>query len=168
MRVLIGAALAVLVSSGLVSSGAHAAAPGADVMAPINQFADGLDKGDMKMAAAPYAAESSIIDEFPPHLWMGANAFQAWLTDFGADAKAHGSSDPKLTLGKPTRLDVNGDHAYVVLPAVFSYKDHGRPMAEQAQMTFALQGVPGAWKISGWAFGGGKAHAVAAKAAKKK
>ena len=163
MNLLTGAMLAVL-----VSSTAHAAAPAADVMTPIQQFADGVDKGDMKMAAAPYAAEISIIDEFPPYHWMGASAFQTWLADFGADAKAHGSSDPRLTLGKPTRLDVNGDRAYVVLPVVFSYKDHGHPMAEPAQMTFALQGGPGAWKISGWAFGGGKAHAVAAKAAKKK
>ena len=163
MNLLMAAAMATL-----VSSGAHAAAPAADVMAPIQQFADGLDKGDMKMAAAAYAADVSIVDEFPPYHWMGASAFQTWGADFGTDAQKHGTSDPRLTLGKPTRTDVTGDRAYVVMPVVFSYKDHGHPMAEPAQMTFALQGGPGAWKISGWAFGGGKTHAVAAKAAKKK
>ena len=162
MRVLTGAALAIL-----VSSAAHAAAPAAEVMAPIKQFADGRDKGDMKSAAAAYAAEISIIDEFPPYHWMGAGAFQAWGADFGADAQKHGMTDPKLTLGKPSRTDVSGDRAYVVMPVTFSYKDHGHPMTEPAQMTFALQGGPGGWKISGWAFGGGKTHAVAAKAAKK-
>ncbi len=163
MKMLMGAALALL-----VSSAAHAAAPAGDVMAPIKQFVDGLDKGDMKMAAAPYAAEISIIDEFAPYHWMGANAFQTWGADFGADSQKHGITDPKLTLGKPSRTDVSGDRAYVVTPVVYSFKDHGHPMAEPAQMTFALQGGPGAWKITGWAFGGGKAHAVAAKAAKAK
>ncbi|HEY1962505.1 MAG TPA: hypothetical protein VGG69_08810, partial [Rhizomicrobium sp.] len=46
-----------------------------DVMAVINKMNDALTKNDMKTAGSMYTANASIIDEFPPHFWSGANAF---------------------------------------------------------------------------------------------
>ena len=39
-----------------------------DPMKTVQQFVDGFNKGDLKMAAATCAEEMSIIDEFPPYL----------------------------------------------------------------------------------------------------
>jgi hypothetical protein len=37
---------------------------------------------------------------------------------------------------------------------VYSYRQHGKPMAEPAQMTFALRDEASGWKIAAWAFAG--------------
>jgi ketosteroid isomerase-like protein len=139
-----------------------------DVLAPIHAFADGLSKGDMAAAAGAYAPEATILDEFSPYHWSGAHAFQDWGADFGVFAGKTGTTDPKLTVKAPTRTDVEGDHAYVVAPAVFAFKDHGRAMAEPGIMTFALQKGADGWKLAGWSWAGGKAKPAAAKTAAKK
>jgi hypothetical protein len=49
-----------------------AASEETDVMAAVFQWVDGFNKGDMKAAVAACAAETSIIDNIPPHEWHGA------------------------------------------------------------------------------------------------
>lgn len=153
--------MAILVWS--VMGVAAAAATPDKPTAPIGQFIDSFNKGDMKSAAAAYAAtDLAIIDEVPPHLWRGPGAFQAWSADLISDAQKRGFTEPKVTIANPTRQDVNGDRAYVVVPAVYTYKDHGVAMREPAQMTFALQQEAGGWRISGWAWSGMTPQPVAA------
>jgi hypothetical protein len=48
-------------------AGSTAADDKADVMVTVNQLVGGFNKGDTKTAAAACAAQTSIIDEFPPH-----------------------------------------------------------------------------------------------------
>ena len=43
-----------------------------DVMVPVEQFIEGFNKSDGKMAEAACAEEALIIDDFPPHVWHGA------------------------------------------------------------------------------------------------
>ncbi|MDB5417742.1 MAG: hypothetical protein JWP50_1161 [Phenylobacterium sp.] len=155
-----------LVACAGAATGAAAAPAPPALMAPIHQFIDAMNKGDMKAAGAPYASDVSIIDELPPYTWRGAHAFQDWVNDFGADAKKNGMTDPTVQLGRPSRADVNGTHGYVVAPAVFKFKDHGKPMAEPAHMTFALIN-DGGWKISSWAWTGGTPRPAAAAAPAK-
>lgn len=134
-----------------------AAAADAQLMVPINQFIDSFNKGDVKAAEATHdSAAVSIIDEVPPHVWQGAGAFKAWAAALDADAKKHGQTDQAVKLGEPTREEVTGDRAYVVVPATFTFKEKGAAMAEQAQMTFALAKGAAGWKISGWAWTGPK------------
>jgi hypothetical protein len=44
-----------------------------------------------------------------------------------------------VTLSAPTRVETTGDRAYVVVPAVYVFKERGVAMRETAQMTFALK-----------------------------
>lgn len=124
----------------------------ADITAVINKMNDALTKNDMKTAGATYAANASIIDEFPPHFWSGANAFGSWANDFGADSKKHGDTDAVVTTAKPLHVSVEGDRGYAVVPAVYTYKEHGKKMSERALWTFAMQKSGGEWKIAGWAW----------------
>ncbi len=121
------------------------------VMATVNQFIDGLNKGDVKTAEAACGTQVSIIDEFPPYAWQGANACSDWVSAYGADAKKEGITDGNVTLGAPWRVDVAGDRAYVVAPATYSYKQHGKAETESnAVFTVALQKVTADWRITGW------------------
>jgi len=130
-----------------------AASDKTDVMAPVHQFVDGFNNGDSKTALAACASPASIIDEFPPHEWHGATACVDWANDFAADSKKNGITDAIVTLGKPRHLDVTADRAYVVVPATYTYKQHGKRMTESGSiMTVALQKLADGWRMTGWAW----------------
>ena len=124
-----------------------------DAMAPVHQFIDGFNKGDVKSALAACAEQTSIIDEFPPHEWHGAGACANWASDYEANAKKEGISDGVVTLGKPRHVDVTGDRAYVVVPANYTFKQKGKGKKEtSAMMALALQKGSAGWRIVGWSW----------------
>jgi len=114
----------------MAATTAQAAEPKSAVLAPIHQFRDSFNKGDVAAAKATHAADPSILDEVPPHLWRGSGAFDAWAADLGKASKAAGMTDESVTVGKPLRVDVDGDAAYVVMPAAFNYRQKGKRMTE--------------------------------------
>jgi ketosteroid isomerase-like protein len=134
-------------------------------MAPIRQFISDFNKGDNAGAKATHVASPSIIDEVPPHAWNGPGAFDAWSGDLAKDATAHGDTGGKVTLGSTIKNQVDGDTAYVVIHATYSYDEKGQAMAEPASFTFALRHAAGGWKIASWAWNGTTPHAVKPKAA---
>jgi len=112
MKVLL---LGISVAIGMTA--ATAAMAETPLMAPIHQFIDNFDKGDVKTAAKAFAPTGvAIIDEVPPHSWVGAHALQQWSKDLDAVSKKAGFTDEAVTLGATTREDVNGDRGYVVVP----------------------------------------------------
>ena len=108
-------------------------------MVPIRQFIDGFNKGDTKSAYSAYAAgDINIVDEFAPHSWTGPSAAHAWAAEYDKHAAATGVSEGSVKYSAPTRREVEGDLAYVIVPTVYLYKEHGKAMAEEGQMTFVL------------------------------
>jgi len=144
--VLAGAVLA------LVSGTAAYASDEDDVTAAIQAFIAAINKGDMPAAAATHVAAPSIIDEFPPHHWEGATAFNDWLAAFGADSTARKVTDSKLAPHSAKRLTVEGDHAYVVMPTDYTFKQNGKSMAEYGTITYALDKTTAGWRIAAWSF----------------
>ncbi len=149
-----------------LAGAAGAQAPDAQVIAPIQKFIDSFNKGDMPGAAATHAATAdlSITDEVSPYLWRGPQALKAWAADLESDAKKRGITDQMVTLSVPTRSETSGDQAYVVVPAVYTFKERGVAMREAAQMTFALKKTAGSWLIHAWTWTGPKPQKVAGPA----
>src|ERR1700690_2070324 len=105
-----------------ISAAAGAAPPDAEVMAPIRLMTDGFNKGDMKTAATAISPTGIvIIDEIPPHVWAGPDAFESWGKAFAAADQAQGNTDDLETYGKPTRVVVSAERGYVVLPAIYTF-----------------------------------------------
>jgi len=130
----------------------------AQLMAPINQFIDSFNKGDAAAAEAAHAKEGVVIvDEPAPHLWQGAGAFKAWAADLEKDGKAQGVTDQAVKISSPTREEVADDRAYVIVPAVYTFKQKGAAMREQAQMTYTLRKGADGWKITSWTWTGPRA-----------
>jgi ketosteroid isomerase-like protein len=122
-------------------------------MVAVRQFVDAFNKGDTKTAASVCAEETSIIDDFPPHEWHGAEACMKWMTDYDADAKKNGITDGVVTLGPPRHVDVTADHAYVVVPTDYTYKQKGKPVKETGSaLTIALRKDASGWRITGWSW----------------
>ncbi len=128
-----------------------------NVNAPIHQLLDGFNSGDMKAVSASYATgDLSITDEVAPFHWSGQHAGDAWGADLEKHDKAAGITDAKVEYSAPSRTEIEGDAAYVVVPVVYVYKEKGAPMNEEAHMTFVLRREAGTWKIAGWVWTGNK------------
>jgi predicted lipoprotein with Yx(FWY)xxD motif len=130
-----------------------AASTETDVMAAVFQWLGGFNRGDMKTAVTACAAQTSIIDNIPPHEWHGAGACSKWAGDFSAYVRKNGITDWEVTLGKPRHVTVTDDRAYVVVPATYMGKQHGKPVTEPGSIwTLALQNEKAGWRITGWAW----------------
>jgi ketosteroid isomerase-like protein len=124
-----------------------------DVMRTVWHFTDSFNKGDVKTAVGDCAAQSSIIDEIPPYLWQGATGCADWSNDFDAYIKKNSMTDLKVTLLRLRHIDVTGDHAYVVIPANFTFKQKGKWFTEHRSiLTVTLQKVADGWRITAWAW----------------
>ena len=146
-KIMITLAVAALTTATLLAS------EQTDVMATVDQLVAAFNKGDKKSLLAACTDEMSIIDEFPPHEWHGAGTCSKWLADYDADAKRNGITDGVVTIGKPRHVDVTADRAYVVVPANYTYKQHGKPIKEtNSTWTFTMQKVEGNWRVTGWAW----------------
>lgn len=139
---------------------ADASAGNAGVEALIRQFTAAFNKADMKTVKALHTAAPLIVDEVPPHLWSGTNAFDSWGADLVKSEAAEGKTGGQVTVGTPTREIVSGDHAYVVAPATYTFQQKGMKMRERAQLTFVLDKEGAAWKIAAWTWTGPDAKPV--------
>ena len=71
-------------------------AAGDDPAAPVRQFIDGFNSGDVQSAFAAYATGPiTIVDEFAPHIWSGPNAAHEWADAYDKHAQATGVTDGK-------------------------------------------------------------------------
>ena len=133
--------------------GAAAMSDPDQIAATVHQFGDAMNKGDTKAAFAMCEPQVSIIDEFPPHEWHGANACNTWGNDYDAYNKKNAVTDAKATIGDAARIDIAGDRAYAVFPATYAYKKAGKPVKEAgAKLTVALQKTSAGWRMTGWAW----------------
>jgi hypothetical protein len=136
-------------------------ATGDDAAAPVRQFIDGFNSGNVQSAFAAYASGPiTIVDEFAPHIWTGANAAHEWADAYDKHAQATGVTDGKVSYGKPTRIEEVADAAYIVMPTLYLYKENGKPLKEEGQITAVLNRESGVWKIRAWTWSGAKPHAV--------
>jgi hypothetical protein len=147
-------AIAVLVAAfALVATSSAYASEQSDVVATVHQFVDGFNKGDTKTGLAACAASASVVDEFPPHEWQGPGACANWAAAYDVNAKQQGITDGIVTLGTPWHVDVTDGRAYVVVPANYTYKQHGKTVTETGSIfTVALQKTAAGWRITGWAW----------------
>ena len=150
----------------LMGALAGAATPDPQLVAPIQKFMDSFNKGDAAGAAATHSATDDLVimDEVPPYVWHGAQAFQTWAADLEGDSKKNGITDEAVKLAAPTRIETSGEQAYVVVPATYAFKEKGVAKREVAQMTFVLKKGASGWLIHGWTWTGPKPKRVAAAA----
>ena len=141
----------VIVLTVILAAGNAAASEKDDAVAPVRQFIEGFNKGDVANALAACASPAFIVDEFPPYAWQGASACADWAGDFEANAKKDAITDPVVTLQKPRHVYVSGDRAYVVIPSNYDYKQKGKKVSQKGStLTAALQKGPAGWRITAW------------------
>jgi hypothetical protein len=125
------------------SKGGVDTGPNADAaVQAVRDEMDGFNTGTVDMSKLAW---EGIVDEFPAYSFAGA-------ADWGAGFARTGQTDTHLALGAPEHLSVNGDAAYVVLPAAITGKLNGKPLNEKGRFAFVVVKTADGWKTKSWAW----------------
>ena len=132
----------------------------AAICAPASTLAHGshcaFNKGDMEGMAATCAVPASILDGMAPHVWQGPTACKDWYRDVLTTGEREGATGYFVTLEEPRHVDVSGDRGYVVVPAIMTFKVHGKQVTQSGStFTVALQKLPAGSRITAWAWAKG-------------
>jgi SnoaL-like domain len=149
----VAAATLTIVFALVIRPASASASDKTDVTAAVHQFFDNLGKDTLQKALAACDSPVSIIDEFPPHEWHGPTACADWWKALHAYDEKNGITDGGAEVDAPWSVDVSGDRAYFVAPAIYIYKQHGKPVKEShAVFTVALRHTEAGWRITAWAW----------------
>ena len=73
-----------------------------------------------------------------------------------AEGEHLGASGYNISLGEPQHVDVNGDYAYVVVPATMTFDLRGQQIIQRGSVyTVALRKVGADWLLTAWAWAKG-------------
>jgi hypothetical protein len=133
---------------------ATAAEPSGDdktaVVSLVREIVKDWSNNDIDAAKRYMSPSVALTDSTAPYFFQGPTAVSDWLKAFAADAKARDITDPWETLGKPKEVEVDGPHAYVSFPAVYGFKQHGKPVRQISTVTVTLEKSGKDWSILSW------------------
>jgi hypothetical protein len=131
-----------------------AASDANEVMTVVKEYLADMNQGASDKFVRLCSPQTIILDDFPPHTWQGPTACMDWLNAFVAFDTQAGITPRAVTIGKPWRVSVTGDNAYVVVPATYKYVEGEKLITEgNSVWTLALRKGPDGWRITGWAWG---------------
>ena len=123
-----------------------------DGVAVLTEVRSVMDQFNTGKASPTTLGWTGIVDEFPAFNWQGTDAVNGWFADFEKDAAKSGSTGTHITLGRPEHLTVDGANAYLVLPAMLTSKNRGKPSREEGRFVFVLEKAAAAWHIANMAW----------------
>ena len=150
--------LFLILASSMMLAAPAAATPAEDATRTVTGVLDKFNAGDINAFFAAHETSATIVDEIAPFSWTGANAVQHWAADYAKDAARRGISGGRVEYGRPLQAISDGAHAYIVLPAIYRFKQSGKRMAGKGSMTFLMNRHGETWKIASWAYSGATAR----------
>jgi hypothetical protein len=135
---------------------AHAyASDESDVVHRLQKTIDAANKDiDPASLAENFAPSVVLVDDLAPFVFAGSatDALRAWLTAYSADSDKNQVTDFSMRLLEPRRVVVARDRAYVILPAVYRFKQHNKPAQERGVITATLVRIDSKWLIATWSW----------------
>jgi hypothetical protein len=133
---------------------ATAAEPSGDdkaaVVSLLKEAIEAWSHNNIDVATRHLSPSIAITDSTAPYFFQGPTAVSDWLKAYAAEIKANDITDPWETLGKPTEVEVDGPHAYIAIPAVYGFKQHGKPVRVKSTVTVALEKSGKDWSFVSW------------------
>lgn len=129
------------------------APPDPGIVALPAKMVAALISNDQAALRTNCAASATVIDEFPPYAWSGADACVKWAAAFKAFAAQMKLTNPKGTVKPKPFVDVSGTHAYMTAQVRFEALLSGKPFPEEGTWTFVLVKSGSGWKITHQVFG---------------
>jgi len=99
-------------------------------MAVVHQWSASFNSGDLTTVTSICAADAIVLDDFPPHVWLGPAACSRWFKDFQAYAAKANITDANIALGKASHVEFDSGYAYLVAPVTLSFTRSGKLVTE--------------------------------------
>jgi len=128
-----------------------------DVLKSISDFVDSVNRGDEAGAVGHLTPDVAITEDLAPYHWQGPAAGSEWMLAMFQNAQRIGVSDIKMELGKPTRVEVEGPHAYAIVEGLLTYMRSEGALHAYGMLTFALVRTNDRWLIRAFAWSGPEA-----------
>lgn len=122
----------------------------------VHRYVAAFNAADVDAMAAECADPMQILDGMAPHVWQGSTAGRDWWRDVMTESEHLGATDYQISLGEPRHVDVNGDFAYIVVPATMTFDLDGEGRTQSGStFTIALRNSDTMWLITAWAWSKG-------------
>ena len=121
-------------------------------MSAIRRFVQGFNNDDAEEMQATWADDAALIDDFPPHRWIGPGVASRWYRDMAAWATGYDMADWSVELDEPRHLTVSDRDAYVVVAFVARWLEEGAPAERAGSIAASLRELEGQWRISALAW----------------
>jgi hypothetical protein len=126
--------------------------PDAEMMAVVGRIAHFIETRDETLLQGLFVDQNvSIVENFPPYLFEGLGAVNAWA----AQMKAHveNLSELRHTFGLAYDFSHMGDEVYFSLPTTWEGLARGKPFREIGGWAIVLTRQAEAWRVLayGWA-----------------
>ena len=127
-----------------------------EVLSRIQQTIDAANRNIDSAPASNFMPSVVLVDDLAPYVFQGpaADAILEWRNAYDADSVKNSITDFSMQLLKPRRVEVSGDRAYIVLPAVYSFKQRLKPMQKRGTITATLERLDKKWLIATWSWAG--------------
>jgi hypothetical protein len=128
--------------------------PPAEIMQPIDALAQFMAQLPAGSHATMFAARGvTIVENYAPFIFSGADAVAAWEAGFRQHAGADELSELKVRFGPARDFSVQGERAYLSLPTTWTGRTHGTRFEEHGAWAFVLLRRAGEWKVLGYGWG---------------
>ena len=124
-----------------------------EIVAAIADFVDAVNRGDHTGALAGLTDDVSIVEDLAPYRWQGPDAGSDWLEAMSDNAQRNGITSISMNLRNATRVEIEGEYAYAIVPGVLTYGG-GSPRQADGLLTFAMIEQEGRWMIRSFAWSG--------------
>ncbi len=153
VRASLPVALALVAVLALGAPGSAAPPPDPAMTALPAKMIAALVADDVATLRANCAATSTVMDEFAPYTWSGADACVRWAAAFKVFAAHLKLTGFKGTAAPHPFIDVTGNRAYMTANVTFHATMSDKPVTEEGTWTFVLAKSGAAWKITSLAWG---------------
>jgi hypothetical protein len=122
----------------------------------MQQTIDAANKNIDAAVVSNFMPSVVLVDDLPPYVFRGpaADAISDWSKAYGTDSEKNEITDFSMKLLKPRRVAVSGDRAYIILPAIYSFKQRLKPTQTRGIITATLERVNKKWLIATWSWAG--------------
>ena len=147
----------VLLLWSIFTTASHAQSTAVDtaaLLAPAHRFLDSFNAHADTVPTGIFTDDAVTLDVIPPYVWAGPQAVRRWYTDLlGRTSRTSHANDlvrldQHLQIGSPGSIQVVGDVARFVLPAVATYVDQGKRQRQIARWVIAERRQNNQWRIS--------------------
>jgi hypothetical protein len=143
-RVLVAVALPAILAT---SAFAHAAAPDAAMLKPVQKWIAAFNAGTGPLPEDIFTQDVVITDEFPPFVWTGISGEHRWATAIDGSLKP---GQAHVSVGAPRFFQSarSGDRVSFVLPAHLWISDGKTKLDQRALWLYVLVKTASGWKIA--------------------